>query len=132
MDDKEKESLLQGLEKLKRLSLSATQGVARPDYFNKETNYLTEVEKRCSVEMLEVKLAEAQNKLKYRKILPVLLIQLGLIWIFFIFAILLLQGFGHWLGFAFHLENSVLHTLLITTTAQVFGLIVIIIKYFFK
>jgi len=130
MDDQE---FLKRLELFKRWPVQP----AGDDYnARQEEGYYEELKKRQEIEntqqeieLKKIEVANAENTLQQRGWLLIGLLLFGLCWISGVFILLLLQGFGLW---KFHLEGVILQTLLITNTAQVVGLVVIITKYYFK
>jgi hypothetical protein len=80
----------------------------------------------------QFKLESARQDMQGRRIYGFIFCAMCCIWEFAILAILVLQGCGSIGGWrAFHLNEKVLITALISTTANIWGLIVIVAKYFF-
>lgn len=79
----------------------------------------------------ERKYAELENlkdHFKQRKKYARLIVNLACGWMIAVFVMMLLQGFA-WKGF--HLSDSIVLAALGTTTANIFGVLLIVTKYFF-
>lgn len=89
----------------------------------------TRKEKELHLRRSEHELKESQQNTELRKIYINRNFLLTCVWLVIVLLVVLCQGFG--LGH-FNLHDSVLITLLSTTTANIIGVLVIVITYLFK
>lgn len=113
------------LEILKQSSeLERAESADAADTSKEEAKYL-EVEK-ARESVLSIK----QDRLE-RKNFAGRLLSLVVAWLIGVFVLLVWQGFGSKIGF-FSLPESVLHTLLATTTINLIGLLYVVSRYLFN
>lgn len=98
------------------------------DYLNREASLKLELARVESVN--EYNKALVQNN-KERKKYAFLIFIFTCLWTFFIFVILFCQGFGDNKPFCFNLPDSVLITLITTTTVNFLGFFLLVTKYLF-
>jgi membrane-associated HD superfamily phosphohydrolase len=94
-------------------------GATSPDSYYDETNYAED--KR----ILEVTRLQGENMSRQQMTNQIFMV--AVVWIFIIVIIVVACGSGH-----LKLSDSVLITLITTTTLNVFGFMVIVVKYLFN
>jgi len=87
-------------------------------------------EKEAATYLEAFRLAEDQRH-RHREFMTPALRNIAYVWIGTVVLIMILQGFGARSGF-FHLSDSVLLTLLTTTTVNILGLFLIALNYLYE
>ncbi|RXK83194.1 hypothetical protein [Filimonas effusa] len=98
------------------------------DYLNREASFKLELARVESA--VEYNKTLVQNN-KERKKYAFLIFTFTCIWTFFIFIILFCQGFGDNKPFCFNLSDSIMITLITTTTVNFLGFFLLVTKYLF-
>lgn len=92
-----------------------------------EENYLLQAQSDKLTEDLKDQSQDRSERKKYGWIITGIVS----VWLLSVLGVILISGFGEFRGKAFHLSEGVLLALLVTVTANIVGLFVMVIRYLF-